>query len=370
MDRLPYPVILSVSGVGLILIAIIIGFISGSFLAALVVVGLAAVMLYIFSSFGTVSANQDGNNINIDVDPIPGPSDTAQQGYALKEVFHVAGNNYTFEQAPAVCAAYGAELASYDQLTDAMTQGAEWCGYGWSAAGMALYPTQQATWEALQQNPREAARTSCGHPGVNGGYFDPRMKFGVNCYGRKPPNMGTKLPQPLPGTDSESFNREVNRFKAMLTSIKLSPFNRSLWSKGTYFSSDPAPSSDPSSAPSGDPGGYQPILPGVPTPQPSSGPTPADPNKPSNTPTEDESSAEYICRIFGIDCGTNANTDPGGPSASSHTDDIRRNIEKLDPSARRQEILREAAAAGVAPPPDDATNAEVQEWRRKNNISV
>ena len=362
MDRLPYPVILSVSGVGLILIAIIVAFVSGSVLAALVVAGLAAVMLYIFSSFGSVSATQDRNNIDIDVDPIPGPNDSStQQTYALKEVFHIAGNKYNFEEAPAVCAAYGAELASYDQLTEAVTQGAEWCGYGWSAAAMALYPTQQATWEAMQQNPKESARTACGHPGVNGGYFDPRMKFGVNCYGRKPPNMGTKLPQPLPGTDTEAFNREVNRFKAMLTSIRLSPFNRSLWSKGTFFSSDPAPSSNPSSGPaSHDPGSYQPILPGV--------PTPADPNKPSNTPTEDESSAAYICRMFGIDCGTNANTDPGGPSASSHTDDIKRNIEKLDPSARRQEILREAAAAGVPPPPDDATNDEIAEWRKKNHI--
>jgi hypothetical protein len=368
MDRLPYPVILSVSGVGLILIAIVVGFSSGSIIAALVVVGLAGVMLYIFSSFGTVSATQDRNNIDVNVDPIPGPNDSTQQGYALKEVFHIAANNYTFEEAPAVCAAYGAELASFDQLTEAVTKGAEWCGYGWSAAGMALYPTQQATWEAMQQNPRESARTACGHPGVNGGYFDPRMKFGVNCYGRKPPNMGTKLPQPLPGYDSERFNREVNRFKSMLTSIRLSPFNRSLWSNGGFFSSDPAPSSDPQSGPSPDPSGYRPILPGVPTPDPGYGPVPAHHKKPSNTPSEDESSAEYICRVFGIDCGTNANTDPGGPSASSHTRDIKKEIQKLDPSAKRQEILREAAAAGVPPPPDDASDEAIARWRKKNHI--
>jgi hypothetical protein len=130
-----------------------------------------------------------------------------------------------------VCAAYGAEQATYDQITEAFSLGAEWCGYGWSAAAMALYPTQESTWSTLQMEPQESRRTACGHPGVNGGYFDPRMKFGVNCYGTKPHNRGTKLPLPVPGTDSKQFDKMVDKFKSMLNSIKLSPFNRDIWSE-------------------------------------------------------------------------------------------------------------------------------------------
>jgi hypothetical protein len=254
---------------------------SGSWTASLVVVALAAVIIYILSSFGTVRVEKTENGVNVDVDQIPNPNDNNQsQGVGIKEVFHISDNKYTYEDAPAVCAAYGAELASYDQLTEAQVQGAEWCGYGWSAAGMALYPTQEATWEALQRDPSEKKRTACGHPGVNGGYFDPRLKFGVNCYGRKPPNMGTRLPRPLPGTDEEGFERMVNKFKAMLRSMKLSPFNRDIWSKGTFWSSSPA----------------------MPAPAPAMPPAPPQtiPGETEHKARTYEEYAKQICAKFGI----------------------------------------------------------------------
>jgi hypothetical protein len=45
--------------------------------------------------------------------------------------------------------------------------------------------------------------------------------------------MGTRLPQPLPGTDQAGFDAMVNKFKGMLTQMKLSPFSRDIWSLGT-----------------------------------------------------------------------------------------------------------------------------------------
>jgi hypothetical protein len=293
---LPYPVILTVSAVVLVLTAVIVGLVSGSFTATLVVVALAGVLVYIMTSFGTISAKQGNSGINIDVQPIPNPNTGSSVGLGIKEVFHLSQNMYTYAEAPAVCAAYGAELASYDQLIEAHTNGAEWCGYGWSATGMALYPTQQATWQALQRDPSEFRRTACGHPGVNGGYFDPRLKFGVNCYGRKPPNTGTKLPQPLPGSDSGAgFNKMVNKFKSMITSMKLSPFNRNIWSK------NPLNSAMPSSAPAE-----------LPHRRRDDRTVPMEPSashasKPSNTPI-DESTAydkmrdysQQLCSTFGV----------------------------------------------------------------------
>ena len=49
------------------------------------------------------------------------------------EVFNVSKNNYTYDEAKAICKAYGAKLATYNQIEDAYKSGAEWCNYGWSA---------------------------------------------------------------------------------------------------------------------------------------------------------------------------------------------------------------------------------------------
>ena len=143
----------------------------------------------------------------------------------------MSGNYYTYDDAPAVCAAYEAELASYDQIMEAYSGGAEWCGYGWTQGGMALFPTQQSTWEMLIQEADTTKRTQCGRPGVNGGYFDPNTKFGVNCYGVKPGDKGTRYPTPIPGTDPNDFNNLVNKFKSMINRMSVSPFNRAGWSE-------------------------------------------------------------------------------------------------------------------------------------------
>jgi hypothetical protein len=145
------------------------------------------------------------------------------------EVFHISDNNFTYDDAAAVCGAYDAKLATLEQIIDAYNHGAEWCGYGWSAGGMALYPTQKATWDALQQEVDQKKKTACGRPGVNGGYFDPASKFGVNCYGFKPQG-NVKLPTPLPGTDKNAFNDAVNKFKSMIKSFSINPYSRSTWS--------------------------------------------------------------------------------------------------------------------------------------------
>ncbi len=103
-----------------------------------------------------------------------------------KEVFNVSQNKYSYYDAQALCKSLGSELATYDQVREAYNQGADWCNYGWVEGQMAVFPTQEATWEKLQEGP-EDQRTSCGRPGVNGGYFDnPELQFGVTCYGIKP----------------------------------------------------------------------------------------------------------------------------------------------------------------------------------------
>jgi hypothetical protein len=145
------------------------------------------------------------------------------------EVFHIEDAQFTYADAPAVCAAYGAELATLEQIIDSYNHGAEWCSYGWSAGGLALYPTQRGTWQSLQGEPDTVRRTACGRPGVNGGYFDPNNKFGVNCFGFKPTGKA-ELPLPPPGTDAASFRAAVAKFRAMLNSLNMKPYSRTEWS--------------------------------------------------------------------------------------------------------------------------------------------
>jgi hypothetical protein len=230
---LSYPVILAISVVGLVLLSFIAYVLSGSIFSLLVVASLAALVYYLLNLFGVLSVNLN-NGLNIDFhenSPAPSHKLAKHKPLETKEVFFIQGNQFTYNDASAVCAAYDSELATYDQVADAFSKGAEWCGYGWSQGGMALFPTQESTWNAMQQEIDQTKRTACGRPGINGGYFDPTLKFGVNCYGSKPGNHGTKLPTPLPGTDPSAFEKMVDKWKKMLSSLKLSPFNRDVWSQ-------------------------------------------------------------------------------------------------------------------------------------------
>ena len=101
------------------------------------------------------------------------------------EVFNVSSSVYTYDDAQAVCSAYDAKLATYDQAETAYSKGGEWCNYGWSDGQVTLPPTQKSTWSELQKS--EKHKSDCGRPGLSGGYTaNPYKKLGVSCYGKKP----------------------------------------------------------------------------------------------------------------------------------------------------------------------------------------
>jgi hypothetical protein len=153
-----------------------------------------------------------------------------------KQVFNVPDNNYTYEEAKALCGAYGADLANYDQIEEAYKRGAEWCNYGWSDNQMIFYPTQKDTYDSLQNI--DGHHNDCGRPGINGGFMKNRgARFGVNCYGNKPEitseesdTLGNSPAYPL--TLKELiFNDRVARFRNVLPEILISPFNSNKWSQ-------------------------------------------------------------------------------------------------------------------------------------------
>jgi len=152
-----------------------------------------------------------------------------------KQVFHIPGNNYTYDNADALCKAYGARLATYSEVEDSYKNGAEWCSYGWSDRQLALFPTQKDTWNYLQTV--EGHENDCGRAGINGGYIaNENVKFGANCYGYKPKITDTELdmmqtaplyPRTLKDVEEE---KRVDYWRRKIPEILVSPFNKNVWS--------------------------------------------------------------------------------------------------------------------------------------------
>lgn len=155
------------------------------------------------------------------------------------EVFNISTNSFTYEDAQAVCSIYDAELATYDQIEEAYNNGAEWCSYGWSANQMAFFPTQKKTWEKLQES--EKHKNNCGRPGVNGGHIaNPYIKFGVNCYGKKPKANDSDLkrmkvneiPELPPSKEEKEKQEKIQKWKDNADEmLRVNSYNKKRWSK-------------------------------------------------------------------------------------------------------------------------------------------
>lgn len=158
---------------------------------------------------------------------------------ADSEVFNIRNNLYTYDEAQSVCSIYGATLANYDQIEQSYNDGGEWCNYGWSEGQMALFPTQRDTWNKLQKT--DKAKNACGRPGVNGGYIKHKnMKYGVNCYGKKPvasdkdaammkANIADKIPESAADKDLKIkmaiWKANADKF------LVVNSFNKGKWSE-------------------------------------------------------------------------------------------------------------------------------------------
>jgi hypothetical protein len=154
----------------------------------------------------------------------------------FKEVYHIPGNHYSYEESKSVCKALGGELANIKQMEDVYKKGGEWCSYGWSNNQMALFPTQHDHWNKLQTI--KGHENDCGRPGINGGYIaNPNVKFGVNCYGYRPKMkpIESKLmesAEEYPITEQQiAFNKQVDHWKKRINEIIIAPFNAKNWSE-------------------------------------------------------------------------------------------------------------------------------------------
>lgn len=181
--------------------------------------------------------------------PGPGSADTLMPDISMKnvekilsgasastganQVFNVSSNKYTYYDAEPLCKALGAELATYDQVKDAWSKGADWCNYGWIKGQMAVYPTSDDSFNKLQKGPAEQ-HLACGRPGVNGGYFDnPELRYGVTCYGSKPSKENHDVMNGVTATptspDALEFDKKVAEYKMDADTIGIMPFNTNKW---------------------------------------------------------------------------------------------------------------------------------------------
>jgi hypothetical protein len=130
-----------------------------------------------------------------------------------KEVFNVKDNIFTYKEAKDVCKAFDSEVASKKQMEMALDNGANWCNYGWSKGGLALYPIQKNYYDQLK-NSKSDKKNQCGYPGINGGKFNPNFKFGVNCFGVKPEDkvVGNKECKKPKDKAIDTDNLFINKF--------------------------------------------------------------------------------------------------------------------------------------------------------------
>ena len=208
-------------------------------IAILVILILVNAFQYFFSINVTayiIGLFTPNTTVDIVVDQTSYQPSTVSEIKFRKQVFNIPGNYYNYENAKAICNAYGANLATYKQIENAYDKGAEWCNYGWSQDQMALFPTQQQTYDKLQTI--DGHNHDCGRPGINGGYIaNPEVKFGVNCYGYKPKIdkeeedlMKTSSPYPETAKDL-AFQKRVDYWKNNIDDVLVSPFNNNRWSE-------------------------------------------------------------------------------------------------------------------------------------------
>jgi hypothetical protein len=163
--------------------------------------------------------------------PVPEQDYEEREVKDEREVFHINDQIYTFLEAKEKCKAYDADLANYQQIVDAYNNGAEWTSYGWSKGVNAYYPIQPCSYVKLR---RQGIKV--GPPGVNGGRFRPKLRFGANCYGIKPAGKVVNPKPPICKDLGESIICQKNPLACKkLDGDRVDPFVRdekwSQWDK-------------------------------------------------------------------------------------------------------------------------------------------
>lgn len=213
-------------------------FFMGIIILIFVLIGVYLTVLYIWWYFDKCKHKKSFWNFVADLNyepcknqqPNPLLDLTKREILREKEVFNISNQKYTYEQAQKKCAAYGARLATENEVTQAYNDGANWCNYGWTQGSKAFFPVQPCWWRKQPDN----IKKQCGKPGLNGGYFDNKMlKFGVNCFGIKPEGEVIKPKSAkCKEKDIPFCKRPENKHACSINNNdNISPWNQRRWSE-------------------------------------------------------------------------------------------------------------------------------------------
>ena len=213
-----------------------------------------------------INTNKEGDVLNIDVtakhpddgtdthdEPAgyskskneePASTHLADEVVETPEVYLVQDGIYAYDEAEPLCRAYGSRLATMGDLYDAWRKGADWCTYGWVKGHKAVYPTQKGSWVKLQESDNKHTRTKCGVPGLNGGLIKDRTRrFGVHCYGIKPPTWRNYMANTMASDNLTASELEkksmVSEFRRKLNKFTVAPFSKQRWSDVYKTPADP-----------------------------------------------------------------------------------------------------------------------------------
>jgi len=172
--------------------------------------------------------NGTDNDIRSEKRDLPG---RAKEEKRTNEVFHLRKNIFNYNDAKEACGLLNSRLATYDEIENAYSNGANWCSYGWSDDQMVLFPSQKEFINQLKQFPGH--ERDCGRVGVNGGYVQNKYaKFGVNCYGKKPyateKDKEYMTKYKLSGSVPDDLLKKLRKEKEK--DFLVTPFNKEKWS--------------------------------------------------------------------------------------------------------------------------------------------
>lgn len=111
------------------------------------------------------------------------------------QVFHIDNQVFTYNNAKKLCKnTFNAEIATENNMNEAYNQGANWCSAGWIDGQSIMHPIQPDYFKSISKKQQNDCTGKGGKPGLQGGkFYNPNMKFGVNCYGKKPKVNNSKL---------------------------------------------------------------------------------------------------------------------------------------------------------------------------------
>jgi hypothetical protein len=141
------------------------------------------------------------------------------------KVFHVPNQIFEYSEADKVCKSLTVDskgaTATVQQLKGAWENDkANWCSYGWTKGGYALYPVQPEFFNRIQG--QDKCKYNCGDsPGIKGGKIlldkntdTNKNKFGINCYGKLKDNeidikKGREYSIPCEGPAIDKLKKET-----------------------------------------------------------------------------------------------------------------------------------------------------------------